>query len=419
MNALKKLVTTKPKTIDLFVDKEEVSDDNENLQLTFFQKGFGDSKNANGNFLIFKASLENIFQDFKQKCRNDETEQKKLNTPIIEEKVRQESELNKRNTAKLIKIEQNDNLDKDIQEIENDIAHVKVDPEKYGIDANKKPKTQFYIGLVLLVPISIYLVVFYLSASYSAFFKDFESKNVINAIFDAQAFSNSLKAGVLEAIFVFTIPFAFMGLGYLIHMFLKEKKYGWIKVLALLVVTFIFDGILAFLIENKIYEFNKTLMSEPFNLRIAVQHVEFWGIIFAGFVVYVIWGLVFDFIMKEHENIDKIKIFRQSLIDKKQNKLNQKDIILKQLRSIEVDIIDIKGKINQLQSRIDGFIFPNRKYLVYHAEYSKGWYLAISKEIALPKLENNKLISSCQHISTEHLEKHGVQDEDNESIIYS
>jgi hypothetical protein len=210
-----------------------------------------------------------------------------------------------------------------------------------------------------------------------------------------------------------------MGLGYLIHMFLKEKKYGWIKVLALLVVTFIFDGILAFLIENKIYEFNKTLMSEPFNLRIAVQHVEFWGIIFAGFVVYVIWGLVFDFIMKEHENIDKIKIFRQSLIDKKQNKLNQKDIILKQLRSIEVDIIDIKGKINQLQSRIDGFIFPNRKYLVYHAEYSKGWYLAISKEIALPKLENNKLISSCQHISTEHLEQHGVQDEDNESIIYS
>ena len=84
---------------------------------------------------------------------------------------------------------------------------------------------------------------------------------------------------------------------------------SYIKITALFIITFIFDAILAYLIEMKIYEFNKTPDSPEFDLSIAINKVEFWGIIFAGFVVYIIWGLVFDFIMKEYDNIDKIKAF--------------------------------------------------------------------------------------------------------------
>ena len=123
--------------------------------------------------------------------------------------------------------------------------------------------------------------------------------------------------------------------------------------------------------------------------------------------------------MKEHENIDKIKIFRRSLLEKKQNLFSQKEKLSSVIREIENEIAEIKGKISQLQARIDGFIFPNRKYLVYHAEYVKGWQMAISKEIALPKTENDKLIASCLHISREHLELHNIADENSENIIYT
>ena len=159
------------------------------------------------------------------------------------------------------------------------------------------------------MPITIYLIVFYISASYSGFFKTFETTELSAAIFDAQALTKAIKDGWLESVFISTIPFAFMGLGYFVHMFQKEKRTGWIKILGLYIVTFIFDCILAYQIEKKIYDFEKTLNSPPFDLPIAFRKVEFWGIIFAGFVVYIIWGLVFDFIMKEYENFDKIKCF--------------------------------------------------------------------------------------------------------------
>src|SRR5690606_33215386 len=134
--------------------------------------------------------------------------------------------------------------------------------------------------------------------------------------FDGNALAKSIEGGWLEGVFIATIPFAFMGLGYLIHMFQKHKSWtSYIKIAVLFAVTFIFDAILAYQIEKKIYEIQKTPDSPPFDLKIAFSSVEFWGIIFAGFIVYIIWGLVFDFIMKEYDNFDKIKSFIRTKIE--------------------------------------------------------------------------------------------------------
>ena len=67
----------------------------------------------------------------------------------------------------------------------------------------------------------------------------------------------------------------------------------------LFVVTFLFDAILAYLIDEKIYNLNKRFEDPEFSLGYAIQDPSFWVIIFAGFVSYIIWGLVFDFVMKE------------------------------------------------------------------------------------------------------------------------
>lgn len=415
MEALKTIFTTREKDpVEEIVVKEETKE----VKLTFFESGYGSSKQASGNHKVFRACLNNVYMDYKRKCAEDRELQEKLKEPHTQEKGREGIELKKRQTAKAI-LEESIKADEEkIEECKHQIVEVRENPEKYVEEVDKKPKAQFYLGLIVLIPITFYLLVFYISASYSAFFKDFENSELSAAIFDGKSFSKALEHGILEAVFVATIPFAFMGLGYLIHMFQKHKNWlSYVKIGALFIITFIFDAILAYLIEMKIYDYNKTPDSPEFDLSIAFSKVEFWGIIFAGFVVYIIWGLVFDFIMKEYENIDKIKAFIRS---KRETIVNlQKSIAeaIEKLNGVKEEISGVEARIANLQRTIDGFVFPNKRYLTYHAEYVKGWYLAITDNF-LDLKRRDELLSKCDEAEKEHLTKYDLTDENTEGIIY-
>lgn len=415
MEALKTIFTIREKDpVEEIVVKEETKE----IKLTFFESGYGSSKQSSGNHKVFRACLNNVYMDYKRKCAEDRELQEKLKEPHTQEKGREGIELKKRQTAKAILEESIKTDEEKIEECKHQIVEVRENPEKYVEEVDKKPKAQFYLGLIVLIPITFYLLVFYISASYSAFFKDFENSELSAAIFDGKSFSKALEHGVLEAVFVATIPFAFMGLGYLIHMFQKHKNWlSYVKIGALFIITFIFDAILAYQIEMKIYDYNKTPDSPEFDLSIAFSKVEFWGIIFAGFVVYIIWGLVFDFIMKEYENIDKIKAFIRS---KRETIVNlQKSIAeaIEKLNGVKEEISGIEARIANLQRTIDGFVFPNKRYLTYHAEYVKGWYLAITDNF-LDLKRRDELLSKCDEVEKEHLTKYDLTDENTEGIIY-
>lgn len=400
------------------VDKT-VKDAKHDDKHTYYENGYRSAIDANGSPLIFDKCLDDIYEKFKQKCKEDEKEQQKLNAPYIAEREKQKTELKKRETLQSIKEDDLKEIDNEITKIDNDISNVKNNPEKYGVEVIKKPKAQFYIGLIILLPITIYLLVFYMSASYSAFFKQFETTATIwDSIFDPKAFVKALHAGILAAIFISTIPFAFMGLGYLVHMFQKEKEKGILKSVALYAVSFVFDSLLAYQIESKVYNLEKTLSTPPFNLKIAFTTGEFWEIIFAGFVVYIIWGLVFDFVMKEYNNIDKIKLFINKLKEDKRNLLTHKNEISAFINKLKQEITQINGQINELQSKIDGFIFPKSTYLLYYTEYVKGWYIAISKEIALSHEKKQKLLEECEKVASNHLKENEVNRQDVENVIY-
>jgi len=396
-----------------------MEDDVKKIKLTFFESGYGSSKQAGGNHMIFKACLQDVYMDYKGKCREDERLQKSLKEPYVQEKGKYEIELKKRRTAKGILEESIATLEEKIKTFKFEITDVRLDPEKYVEDVDKKPKAQFYLGLVVLIPITFYLLVFYISASYSAFFKTFDPNDEIAAaIFDANALTKAISDGWLEGIFVATIPFAFMGLGYLIHMFQKHKNWlSYVKIATLFIVTFIFDSILAYQIEKKIYEFDKTLNSPPFDLEIAFTKADFWGIIFAGFVVYIIWGLVFDFIMKEYDNFDKIKAFIRSKKEKIENARAEIEKLIAKINPIKEEISGIEGKINDLQRTIDGFVFSNKQYLTYHAEYVKGWFLAIADNFDDLK-RRRELLEKCQEEERKHLEEHDIADEGYEGKLY-
>jgi len=419
MGTLKNLfATNKPKSEEKIFEKSE--EHREQIRITYYQSGYAASQKATGKSIVLKTCLENVYHSFENQCKNQEVEQIKLKQPFQEEKERQNTELKKLETLKGIQEGKAQNYRDKIELAKSDIVKVRQNPEDFGIDVDKNPKVLLYIGLILLIPITIYLFVFYISASYSSFFKIFTDDSLTAAIFDANALTDAFKASWLEGILVTTIPFVFLGLGYLIHMMQKSKSViSIIKLIGLFMITFSFDGLLAFIIEKKIYDFNRTPTTPDFNFSIAIKEPEFWMIIFAGFVVYLIWGLVFDFIMKEYDNMDKINAFIRSKKEEIKNIFTQKNKVLESIDELKKNITVVDGKISELQAKINGFIFPIKEYLLYHSQYKEGWFQAIGTEIALPAKQKNELLSDCEEVCQVHLSSLNLNNFKNQNVIFS
>ena len=407
--------TEEPKTI-VFEEQE----DREQIRITYYQSGWAASIKATGKPIVLRACLQNLFSSFEDQCRKQKQEQEKLKQPYKEEQEKERTELKKCDIAIGVYEKKEQDLNETIEEKKQEIVEVKHNPDKY-VENGKGQRAPLYIGAVLLLPITLYLLVFYISASYSAFFKTFSDDSLTAAIFDADALNNSFKASWLEGVLVVTIPFVFMGLGYAIHMVQKTKGIKSImRMMALIFTTFLFDALLAYMIEKKIYDFNKTLNSLPYDLKVALGEAEFWMIIFAGFVVYIIWGLVFDFVMKEYENLDKIRMFIRAKREEVANLEKLKAINADKITDFKQQTATINGKIALLQAKIDGFVFPVKEYLNYHNQYKEGWYQAINTEMALPHKEKTELLENCEDITSQHLKELNLGlDPDFQHLVYS
>ncbi|RZK25670.1 MAG: ABC transporter permease [Flavobacterium sp.] len=417
---IKKIFLTKKNKEPEVLFSETEDQDDPKVRITYYQSGYGAAIKAMGSAINFKACLENLYGSFEQQCRDQEAQQIKLKQPYFDEKSRKHSELKNVEAAISIFEENKQQISHKINIAKFEIEDVNHHPEVYGIESTKRPKAQFYIGILILIPITLYLFVFYISATYSAFFKDFANDSLSAAIFDAQAFNNALDAGWLEAVLIFTIPSVFLGLGFIIHMLQKGKGIKNIfRIIALFFVTFLFDGLLAYQIEKKIYEFNKTPDSLPYNLNVAIGEAEFWMIIFAGFVVYIIWGLVFDITMKEHENLDKIKGFIDTKLEEMKSFEITKNELSDEINSLKRKLVEITGKISELQAAIDGFVLNLKQYLLYHHQYKEGWFQAVTSEIALPLQKQNEILLQCEDVANIHLKDLNLINPDFQSVVYS
>jgi len=308
-----------------------------------YEEGRKKAHTHNGSETGLITCIRCIYENHKEILRRDEIEQEKAKQPY-RVKLQEYLKKNEQYQAKVEKIKGEDipKIKSKIEVLQEDIREIRRNPEEYLGD--KVSKAGFTIGAIILTFLTVYLFIFYSSASYSAFFKEFSLNaiGVANSIFDAQALSKALKDGVTELVLILTIPFVFLGLGYLIHKFQEEKNWKRFPKIGMLVfVTFIFDAILAYEITEKIYNIKaeNSFDDEPaYTVAMAFQSVNFWLIIFAGFIVYLIWGLVFDFVMEAYARLDKIGI----LIRAKQEEIKHK----------EADITKLEDEINKLNYMI-------------------------------------------------------------------
>jgi hypothetical protein len=136
----------------------------------------------------------------------------------------------------------------------------------------------------------------------------------------------------------------------------------------------------------------------------ALSSVSFWAIIFAGFVVYMIWGLVLDFVLDENENKDKLRVAiraKLDLIKKEEESILAKNKIIE---SNNIGITECDEQIRKEQTFIDGFIFSINDYKDYHAEYVSGWLNYISAELTVNNESRQESLNYCHKVSQNFLD---------------
>ena len=272
-----------------------------------------------------------------------------------------QAEIDRKNGEIRVVNEKIEGVNSDIDETNKKIEELKAERQeiKSGKEqVNKEQRLKLIIGLIIIIPLTIYLFLFYSSTFYSAFFRDPSSMTtVMNSMFDSQALGNAYADGIAELGFVLSAPIIFLGLGFALHFFsVQEGKKKYLKMAAILIVTVMFDCILAYKIGEQMHTFGIIIgqypIGEVYTVSMALHDINTWAVIFCGFIVYVIWGIVFDMCMSAYDKMDLNKT-RLENIKNKIDELEQKIIEEKaHIQSLKQQETDAKNRVKDLMAKL-------------------------------------------------------------------
>lgn len=344
---------------------------------SYTARGTRDAGYCGGSPIALLPKLQAVYIQLTRYIQNDERKQNERKNQIRQEISGLEAK--KINSESLI-IEEKERLaheESKIEKCKKEIEDIKENPK--SISGDSFAVASFWIGLIILVFLTVYLFVFYSSAAYSAFFKDFtpEDTKISQAIFDAQAVGKAWNDGITELIFILAIPAVFLGLGFLIHKFSEEKNRNkYLKITGLILVTFAFDFIIAYAIVKEIYDIKiggQFKEMPPMTISGAFQEVNFWIIIFAGFVVYLIWGLVFSFTMSEYEKMDKVRYVIKSKEQKVAEYKRECKIIKEKISILQQEKNSLLGDIDRLKIQLETYVLYFNDVREGINNYYAGW----------------------------------------------
>ena len=285
-----------------------------------------------------------------------------------------------------------------IDVVEKKLSAIKRNPESVTQDKMSTPN--FYVGLCILIGLTVYLFTFYTSASYSAFFKIFKPEEIelASSLFDGQALPQSWERGWMALVFIVFIPVIFLALGFVAHALEEGKgKHAWKIVGGLFLTAFLFDALLAYEITEKIYEIKSASSFEvkqaPYSVGMALQSANFWIIIFAGFVVYIIWGLLFGFTMN---NYSKMNALNHAIRELKAE-ISRYNIKIADLEAqSEAQVKKLEKEITNLEAESTAQIKKLEKEIANLEAVSTAHIKKLEKEIASLEAERNAQVEKLE-----------------------
>ena len=241
-------------------------------------------------------------------------------------------------------------IEKKIKEIEEEIRQTKIDLANDNIQTGYQP-IKFYMYVGLTIVLSFYLILFYASTIYASFFRNAGSL-LATAGNDITLYLDSIfdVKGILTPspvlLIVYLGSFLFFALGLIPHSIEGKNKKLYIALA--IFGAFVADCLLAFKIDLGIHNLKEMAGIVDTNWNFYTS-INFYLVLLFGFFAYLIWGYMFEMMLKEKSK--KTGNVKAELIIKG---LKEEIKIMKiQLQDSEKRIIELEAQIKNLESQID------------------------------------------------------------------
>lgn len=365
-------------------------------RVNLYDFGYEKSGSANGDPELYGVYLNRILNgDLVEEPYKGFTDEEK------KDRVRQIKELEKTIKEKEganAKVEEEiKQKEKDIDKYRKDLLQIRESraKSKEKLKSDSFSPAKFSLNFFILAMLSVYLFFFYVSATYKALYVDFEG--IAESIAAGEG-TGSIMPGPYELsealqfnYLLFVVPFVFYAFGWAFHVLLELKHKMRVVFVAMLVaVTFTVDFLLAMIISNNT-EGAKALMGLP-SMHWS-SSPSFYIILFLGFLVYVIWSILLDSLVREW--------------DKREITNNLKKIIrhlqgdIKLLSEKLEDVSFPKAQIANYREDLNTTMYGNLKK--YVDQFSSGWISYLSP----PNMKDVK--EKCLHIKKEFEDKNEIK----------
>ena len=244
-------------------------------------------------------------------------------------------------------------IERKIKDLNDEIQQTRIDLADKTLQTGYEPIRHWsYVSLTILL--TAYLIFFYSSSIYSAFFRNPESMianagsditMLLDSIFDTKGIF-TLSSALL---FSYLGSFIFFAIGMAPHSILNgDGNFKKTKAAIIIFMAFIADSALAFKIDKGLHDL-KMMAGVPDADWHFYTSINFYLVLLFGFAAYLVWGFMFEMMLKEKTK--KSADIKAAIIIKG---LKEEISLLRvELSNLEARIIELETQLKSIVSQLE------------------------------------------------------------------
>ena len=333
------------------------------------QNGFLWATNHNGSPEGLPPHIKRIVNDEVERQSNPEWYEQSLRSlhdekSELEEKIQGcDNEIHRKTQELATKEEDLAELDASINALREEESNLMAppNPREGNLLGKQRPLWgQLITGIVatiLLAGLASYLFVFYASAVDKAFFLKDASIAGLNDIVNPVAIFEALEGR--WNLFVVLFPFIFLGFAIALDHFWESSHQWWQKwpAVGLAIATFLFDGILAIQISQKLHDTRILIGLTDQEWEFRWNDLNIWTVLFCGFMVSLLVSILYHVTRErwkavkpsqiDREKADRIRIEAQKRVDEIRTEKVQKET---QIATTTIGVQNLRNEIDSLKN---------------------------------------------------------------------
>lgn len=314
--------------------------------------GFNAASKSSSHLSAVEGILDTVYNSFLKTQQLDEEGKKKRVTQLKKEN---EQEANKQNEL-VADIESKNNWMEEKREKIQELELERIDLRKGDSDIDSTSEIPpFIIASFITLLLTLYLFLFYSSTGFSVFYG---IENGMDGFINSDVFSMAQDRGMGALIFVILFPVVFLAVGFALHTSLEKnkklkkqkKRPKYLGIVMIFLITLIADSIIGYKISEGVHNnaVNMGLTRKSWKFEMIYSDINFYLVLILGFVVYVIWGVLLNYVLSHpylKSYSEKTKLLLENLEDRIQTQKND-------LKQIVDSIHQLEGKLKNTETKM-------------------------------------------------------------------